>query len=91
MNLNQFQTEGTHLNDFDSYVKVHTVIPETGDGQWNYDRIARVQKIMILSATRRIDQEIRMTRTCKNYLTDDVWTSIWRTRPLDDNNSLRRA
>ena len=43
LNLNQFQTEGTHVNDFDSYVEVHAVIPETGDGQWNNNRIASVR------------------------------------------------
>ena len=35
LNLNRFQTEGTNAYDFDSYVKVHTVVPELGDGQWN--------------------------------------------------------
>ena len=91
LNLNRFQTEGTNVYDFDSYVKVHTVVSETKNDQRNNDRIARVQNIMTLNATRRIDQEIRMTRTCKNYITGDVWTSSWRTRLLDDDNSPRRA
>ena len=34
LNLNRFQTKGTNAYDFDSYAKVHTVVPEPGDGQW---------------------------------------------------------
>ena len=33
LNLNRFQTEGTNVYDFDSYVKVHTVVSETEDGE----------------------------------------------------------
>ena len=43
LNLNRFQTEGTNIYDFNPYVKVHTIVPETGDGQWNKDRIASVR------------------------------------------------
>ena len=43
LNLNQFQTKGTNVYDCDSYVKVHTVVPEIGDCQWNNDRIASVR------------------------------------------------
>ena len=31
LNLNRFQTEGTNVYNFGSYVKVHTVVTETRD------------------------------------------------------------
>ena len=43
LNLNRFQTEGTNVYDFDSDVKVHTVVPETGDGQGNNDIISSMR------------------------------------------------
>ena len=62
LNLNWFQTEGTNIYDFDSYVKVHTVVSETKDGEWNNDRIDQEIRIvkLLTAPTARLKSPVRL-------------------------------